>query len=90
MLILKVEFKDMERVGGIVQFTKEVFLKRNWDVFLMLMLKIDMEVLKILRSYPKKFVEISKNIDLRFEVDDNQNEVKKQLYKDGLKTIASS
>lgn len=90
MLILKVEFKDMERVGGIVQFTKEVFLKRNWDVFLMLMLKIDMEVLKILSSYPKKFVEISKNIDLRFEVDDNQNEVKKQLHKDGLKAIASS
>ena len=34
--------------------------------------------------------EISQNLDLRFEIDKAQNETKKQLYKEGYKTISFS
>jgi len=90
MLILIVEIKDMELVGGITQFIKEVFLKRNWDVFLTLVLKVNMQDFDRLNMNSTKLKEISQNIDLRFEIDDNQNEMKKLLFKRGYKTITLS
>ena len=87
MLILKVEIKELEGVGGITQFIKEVFLKRNWDVFLTLVLEITPSDFDILNSNLK---EISRNIDLRFEIDNGQSETKKQLFKRGFKTITLS
>jgi len=90
MLILKVEAKGLEPVGGITQFIKEVFLKRNWDVFFTLVLKINEDDFETLIINNKNFKEISQNLDLRFEVDEAQNEMKKQLYERGYKFISLS
>jgi len=90
MLILKVELKDMEPVGGITQFIKEIFIKRNWDVFLTIVLKVNKQDFDILILNNDDLKEISQNLDLRFEIDDGQNEMKKQLYKRNFKTITHS
>ncbi len=90
MLILKVEKKDLEPVGGITQFIKEVFLKRNWDVIFTLVLKINEQDFDTLIGNNKNLKEISQNIDLRFEIKEAQNEMKKQLYKKGYKPISLS
>lgn len=87
MLILKAELKDMNLVGGITQFVEDVFIKRNWDVFLTLVVEITLSDFDILNSNLK---EISRNIDLRFEIDNGQSEMKKQLFKRGFKTITLS
>jgi len=87
MLILKVEIKDIELLGGITQFIKIVFLKRNWDVFLTLVLKVNKQDFYRLNINDNNLKEISQNLDLRFEIDDGQNEMKKLLYKRGYKTI---
>ena len=89
MLILKVEMKDLEQVGGITQFIKDVFLKRNWDVFLTLMLKVNKQDFDILNSN-NNLKEIFQSLDLRLEIDDDQNELKKLVYKEGYKTITQS
>jgi phosphoribosyl-ATP pyrophosphohydrolase len=90
MLILKMEMKDMDLVGGFTQFIKEVFLKRNWDVFLTLVLKVNKQDFDRLNMNNTKLKEISQSIDLRFEIDDGQNEMKKLLFKRGYKTITLS
>ena len=90
MLILKVEKKDLEPIGGITQFIKEVFLKRNWDVIFTLVLKINEQDFDTLIGNNKNLKEISQNIDLRFEIKEAQNEMKKQLYKKGYKPISLS
>ena len=43
MLILKVDMKDMNMVGGLTEFIEEVFIKRNWDLYLILVLKANKE-----------------------------------------------
>ncbi|MHA2287435.1 MAG: bifunctional phosphoribosyl-AMP cyclohydrolase/phosphoribosyl-ATP diphosphatase HisIE [Promethearchaeota archaeon] len=86
MLILKVEMNDIENVGGIAQFIKEIFIKRNWDVFLTLVLKIKKQDFDLL-DINNNLEEISQNLDLRFEIDDSQDELKKLLYKKGYKTV---
>jgi len=90
MLILKVEKKDLEPVGGITQFIKEVFLKRNWDVIFTLVLKINEQDFDTLIGNNQNLKEISKSIDLRFEIKEAQNEMKKLLYKKGYKPISLS
>ena len=90
MLILKVEWKDMERVGGITQFIKEIFLKRNWDVFLTLVFKVNKQDFDKLNTDNNDLKEISQKLDLRFEIDDSQNEMKELLYKKGFKYITLS
>jgi len=90
MLILKVEEKDLEPVGGIIQFIKEVFLKRNWDMILTLVLKINERDFDILITNNENLKEISRNLDLRFEIEEAQNEMKKLVYKKGYKTISLS
>ncbi|GAH45553.1 unnamed protein product, partial [marine sediment metagenome] len=90
MLILKVERKDLESVGGITQFIKEVFLKRNWDVIFTLVLKINEQDFDTLITNNKNLKEISKNLDLRFEIDETQNKMQKLLYKRGYNTITLS
>lgn len=79
----------MELVGGITQFIKEVFLKRNWDVFLTLVIKVNKQDFDIL-NMNNNLKEISQNLDLRLEIDDGQNEMKKLVYKRGYKTIILS
>ena len=90
MLILKVEMKDMELVGGITQFIKEIFLKRNWDVFLTLVFKVNKQDFDKLNTDNNDLKEISQKLDLRFEIDDSQNEMKELLYKKGYKYITLS
>jgi phosphoribosyl-ATP pyrophosphohydrolase len=90
MLILKVEEKDLEPVGGIIQFIKEVFLKRNWDMILTLVLKINKRDFDTLITNNENLKEISRNLDLRFEIEEAQNEMKKLVYKKGYKTISLS
>lgn len=90
MLILKVELKDMEPVGGITQFIKEIFIKRNWDVFLTLVLKVNKQDFDILNMDSNDLKEISQNLDLRFEINDGQNEIKKLLYEKSYKIITLS
>ena len=90
MLILKVELKDMEPVGGITQFIKEIFIKRNWDVFLTLVLKVNKQDFDMLNTDNNNLKEISQNLDLRLEINDGQNEIKKLLYENGYKTITLS
>jgi phosphoribosyl-ATP pyrophosphohydrolase len=90
MLILKVEEKDLEPVGGIIQFIKEVFLKRNWDMILTLVLKINERDFDTLITNNENLKEISRNLDLRFEIEEAQNEMKKLVYKKGYKTISLS
>lgn len=83
MLILKIEKKDMELVGGLTHFIEEVFLKRNWDVFLTLVIKISEEDINNLKNLKK----LSRHLDIRFEINSNQNETKELIYKSGLMTI---
>ncbi|GAG75002.1 unnamed protein product, partial [marine sediment metagenome] len=90
MLILKVEKKDLESVGGITQFIKEVFLKRNWDVIFTLVLKINEQEFDTLITNNKNLKETSQNLDLRFEIEETQNEMKKLVYKRGYKTLSLS
>jgi len=90
MLILKVEEKDLEPVGGIIQFIKEVFLKRNWDMILTLVLKINERDFDTLITNNENLKEISRNLDLRFEIEEAQNEMKKLVYKKSYKTISLS
>jgi phosphoribosyl-ATP pyrophosphohydrolase len=90
MLILKVEEKDLEQAGGIIQFIKEVFLKRNWDMILTLVLKINERDFDTLITNNENLKEISRNLDLRFEIEEAQNEMKKLVYKKGYKTISLS
>jgi phosphoribosyl-ATP pyrophosphohydrolase len=90
MLILKVEMKDLEQVGGITQFIKEVFLKRNWDVFLTLMLKVTKREVNSLITNNNYLKEISQKLDLRFEISDSQCEIKKLLENKGYKIITLS
>jgi len=90
MLILKVETNGLESVGGITQFIKEVFLKRNWDVIFTLVLKINEQDFDTLITNNNNLKEISKNLDIRFEIDETQNKMQKLLYKRGYDTITLS
>ena len=90
MLILKVEKNDLKSVGGITQFIKEVFLRRNWDIVFTLVLKINEKDFDTLIADNRNLKEISQELDLRFEIDDSQNEMKELLYESGYNSITLS
>ncbi|MFX0073917.1 MAG: bifunctional phosphoribosyl-AMP cyclohydrolase/phosphoribosyl-ATP diphosphatase HisIE [Candidatus Hermodarchaeota archaeon] len=87
MLILKVEMKDMELVGGITQFIKGIFLKRNWDVFLTLVINVTEQEFDTLNINNVNLKELSRNLDFKFEVDGSCEEMRELIYKSGYKTI---
>ena len=69
MLILKIEYKGLEAVGGLEDFIEKIFLKRNWDTFLTLVIQINEERLnQLLKNGILKT--ISRKIDLRIELND--------------------
>lgn len=90
MLILKVEMKDLEQVGGITQFIKEIFTKRNWDVFCTLVIKINKQDFEKLDLNRKELNELFWNLDLRFDIDEDQCELKNLLNKNGYRIITHS
>ena len=90
MLILKVGMENLEKVGGIAQFIKDVFLKRNWDLSFTLVLKINEQDFNTVVINNNNLKEISQNLDLRFEIEEGQDGMKKMLYKTGYNTITLS
>ncbi len=84
MLILKVEIKDMELVGGLAEFIDGVFIKRNWDLYLTLVLKADNESLIALVK-DGTLQNSSKKIELGISLETNQKELKSLLIKRGIK-----
>lgn len=82
--------KDLEPVGGLTEFIKEVFLKRNWDIFLTLVIKVKKQDFDMLTTNNNDLKDISQNLDLRFELENGQNGMRKLLYKSCYKTICFS
>ena len=79
--------KDLEQVGGITQFIKDIFIKRNWDVFCTLVLKINKQDFEKLDTNRKELKELFWNLDLRFNINEDQFDLKNLLYKNGYRII---
>ena len=83
MLILKVDIKYMELAGGLREFIEEVFIKRNWDLYLTLVLKANKGSLIALVEN-EAFKNAAKQIELFIELKNNQRKLKSLLIKNGL------
>ena len=82
--------KDMEQVGGITQFIEDIFLKRNWDVFLTLVINVTKQDFDTLNKNIVNLKELSRNLDIKLEIDDSRKEIRELIYKSGYKTINRS
>ncbi|MFX1387692.1 MAG: bifunctional phosphoribosyl-AMP cyclohydrolase/phosphoribosyl-ATP diphosphatase HisIE [Promethearchaeota archaeon] len=84
MLLLKINVKDMDVLGGLTEFIDEVFVKRNWDLFLTLILKARKEsLITLIKDGMLK--KASKRVSLWISVKPNQKELKELLIKNGIK-----
>jgi phosphoribosyl-ATP pyrophosphohydrolase/phosphoribosyl-AMP cyclohydrolase len=80
MIKLKIDMNDMESVGDLLEFIEEVFIKRNWDLFLSLVLEIDNEqLIELLNA--NIIDQISQKIDIDLEAKENNTELKSLLNK---------
>jgi phosphoribosyl-ATP pyrophosphohydrolase/phosphoribosyl-AMP cyclohydrolase len=86
MLILKVEIKYIQPAGGLREFIEEVFIKRNWDLYLTLVLKANKENLIALVEN-EALKNALKQIELFVELKNNQRKLKSLLIKNGLKSF---
>ena len=67
MIILKIDMNDIGMERELPEFIEEVFIKRNWDLFLSLVLAVDKE--QLLELINKKIISLdidrSKNVLLK-------------------------
>ena len=84
MLLLKVNLNDMVLVGGLKEFIDNVFIKRNWDTFLSIVLEANKNILITLikDGIVKK---VSKRVDLWVSLENNQKDLKNLLVNNGIK-----
>lgn len=86
MLILKMDMKEMERVGGLPKFIDGVFLDRNWDLFLTLCLKGSKgSFIELLNSGTLK--KTSEKVNILVSIETDQKELKDLLIEKGIKII---
>jgi phosphoribosyl-ATP pyrophosphohydrolase len=84
---LKIDMNDMESVGDLLEFIEKVFIKRNWDLFLSLVIDIDKE--QLIELLNKKVIDqISKKIDMDIQIKENNDEVKYLLNEFGIGIIS--
>jgi phosphoribosyl-ATP pyrophosphohydrolase/phosphoribosyl-AMP cyclohydrolase len=78
MIKLKIDMNDMESVGDLFEFIEEVFIKRNWDLFLSLVLEIDKD--QLIELINKKSIDqISQKIDMDIQIKEKTTELKSLL-----------
>ena len=78
MILLKIDKKDMEMVGGFTKFIEEIFLNRNWELFLTLVLKVnEKRLLELINSGILKMA--SKKLDIMIEVENVSKELNEVL-----------
>ena len=56
MIILKIDMNDIGMERELPEFIEEVFIKRNWDLFLSLVLAVDKE--QLLELINKKIINL--------------------------------
>jgi len=73
----------MEKGMALPEFIEEVFIKRNWDLFLSLVIEIDKE--QLIELIDKKIInQISHKVDLYIQIEEDNNELKGLLKKYGI------
>jgi len=86
MLILKMDIKDMEPVGGLPKFIDGVFLNRNWDLFLTLCLKGRKgSIIELIKNGTLKSA--SEKVKILVSVEPDQKELNDILIKNGISPI---
>jgi len=73
----------MEMGRDLPEFIQEVFIKRNWDLFLSLVIEIDKEQLIELINQ-EIIAQISREIDLYIRIEEDNNELKGMLKQYGI------
>lgn len=74
---------DMEMDRDLPNFIEEVFIKRNWDLFLSLVIEIDKE--QLIELIDKEIInQISHKIDFYVQIAEYNNELKSLLKKYGI------
>lgn len=73
----------MEMGRDLPEFIQEVFIKRNWDLFLSLVVEIDKEQLIELINQ-EILAQISREIDLYIRIEEDNNELKRMLKQYGI------
>ena len=88
MIILKIDMNDIGMERELPEFIEEVFIKRNWDLFLSLVLAVDKE--QLLELINKKIISpISQKIDLYILIEENDTELNNLLKKSGIEIYDS-
>ena len=84
MILLKIDNNDLERFGGLEKLIERIICRRNWDLFLTLILEIDIKQVSILIQ-EKIFRKVCKKIDIWVPVEEPS--IAKKLLKDGVKKV---
>ncbi|MFX1365326.1 MAG: bifunctional phosphoribosyl-AMP cyclohydrolase/phosphoribosyl-ATP diphosphatase HisIE [Promethearchaeota archaeon] len=88
MIILKINMKDMETVGGLKEFIDGVFTKRNWDLFITLVLEANKEsLITLIKDDMLKMV--SNKVKIWINSENNQKELINLITEKGM-TIYNS
>ena len=88
MILLKIDERDMEMVGGFTKFIEEIFLNRNWDLFLTLVLKVNKKRLfELINSGILKGA--SKKLDIIIEVENISKELNEVSIMNGIRIYNS-
>lgn len=83
MLILKIDMKDLEQIGGLREFIEEVFIKRGWDLYVTLILKANNNsIIALIKDGTLK--DVSKKVELGICLEPKQKELKSLLKKHGI------
>ena len=84
MILLKIDNNDLERFGGLEKLIERIICRRNWELFLTLILEIDInQVSKLIQE--NVFRKVCKKIDLWVHVEEPS--IAKKLLKDGVKKV---
>ncbi len=86
MLILKIDMKDLEQIGGLREFIDGVFIKRGWDLYITLIFKANNNsITALIKDGTLK--DASKKIELGINLEPNQKELKSLLKKHGINSL---
>jgi len=86
MLILKIDMKELEQIGGLREFIEGVFIKRGWDLYVSLILKANNNsIIALIKDGTLK--DVSKKGELGICLEPNQKELKTLLKKHGINSF---
>ncbi|MEJ2296575.1 MAG: hypothetical protein P8Y23_17650 [Candidatus Lokiarchaeota archaeon] len=89
MIKLKITMNDIDKEKDLLEFVEKVFIKRNWDLFLSLVLEIDKD--QLIELINKKIVDqISQKIKLYILAEKNTPEFKDLLNENRIESYDTS